>query len=182
MPCRALANVVFYLPSNARFGIAFGVIGALEEAIQLSREYALQRSVFPLSVLRKTYSHVHVTLRKQFGKPIASFQLVQKKLADANMEAASMSIASVLFCTPIDDASSLLLSSRTCLVRSAWSTKGWEELVSLVASPSATVPANSRSPVSAEMVSLMKRNNCYKATEHTRTLMEIFGGNACSDE
>lgn len=34
----------------------------------------------------------------------------------------------------------------------------------------------------AEMVSLMKRNNCYKATEHTRTLMEIFGGNAASDE
>lgn len=34
----------------------------------------------------------------------------------------------------------------------------------------------------ADMVSLMKRNNCYKATEHTRTLMEIFGGNACSDE
>lgn len=32
------------------------------------------------------------------------------------------------------------------------------------------------------MVSLMKRNNCYKATESTRTLMEIFGGNAAADE
>lgn len=32
------------------------------------------------------------------------------------------------------------------------------------------------------MVSLLKRNNCYKATEHTRTLMEIFGGNAAADE
>ena len=28
----------------------------------------------------------------------------------------------------------------------------------------------------------MKRNNCYKATESTRTLMEIFGGNAAADE
>lgn len=53
--------------SNARYGIAFGVLGALEEAINLSRDYALQR--------------------KQFGKPLAAFQLVQKKLADANMEA-----------------------------------------------------------------------------------------------
>lgn len=54
--------------NNARYGIAFGVIGALEEAITLSRDYALNR--------------------KQFGVPIASFQLIQKKLADANMEAA----------------------------------------------------------------------------------------------
>lgn len=32
------------------------------------------------------------------------------------------------------------------------------------------------------MVSLLKRNNCYKATQHTRTLMEIMGGNAAADE
>lgn len=28
----------------------------------------------------------------------------------------------------------------------------------------------------------MKRNNCLKALEHSRTLMEIFGGNATADE
>lgn len=35
---------------------------------------------------------------------------------------------------------------------------------------------------SPEMVSIMKANNCLKATEGARTLMEIFGGNACADE
>ncbi|SCZ92537.1 BZ3500_MvSof-1268-A1-R1_Chr5-2g07955 [Microbotryum saponariae] len=108
-------------PSNARFGISFGVIGALEEAIELSRSYALER--------------------KQFGKPIASFQLIQKKLADASSEAALGLIASIQL-GRLKDAGN-------------WS---------------------------PEMVSLMKRNNCYKATENTRTLMEIFGGNACADE
>ncbi|ORY90789.1 acyl-CoA dehydrogenase domain-containing protein [Leucosporidium creatinivorum] len=107
--------------NNARFGISFGVIGALEEALELSREYALQR--------------------KQFGKPIASFQLVQKKLADASMEA-SLGLVSCVQLGRLKDSGN-------------WS---------------------------PEMVSLMKRNNCYKATEHTRTLMEIFGGNACADE
>ncbi|KAL8283540.1 hypothetical protein RQP46_005643 [Phenoliferia psychrophenolica] len=107
--------------NNARFGIAFGVLGALEEAIKLSRDYALQR--------------------KQFGKPIASFQLIQKKLADANMEAA-IGLVSCVQLGRLKDS------------------KNW----------------------APEMVSLMKRNNCYKATEHTRTLMEIFGGNAASDE
>jgi glutaryl-CoA dehydrogenase len=32
------------------------------------------------------------------------------------------------------------------------------------------------------MVSLMKRNNCQKALYHSRILMEVFGGNAASDE
>ncbi|SGY68184.1 BQ5605_C004g02862 [Microbotryum silenes-dioicae] len=107
--------------NNARFGISFGVIGALEEAIELSRSYALER--------------------KQFGKPIASFQLIQKKLADASSEAALGLIASIQLGRLKDSGN--------------WS---------------------------PEMVSLMKRNNCYKATENTRTLMEIFGGNACADE
>ncbi|ORX37729.1 acyl-CoA dehydrogenase/oxidase [Kockovaella imperatae] len=49
--------------NNARYGISWGVMGALEDCIARSRDYALER--------------------KQFGKPIASFQLVQKKLADA---------------------------------------------------------------------------------------------------
>lgn len=76
---------------------SFGVIGALEEAISLSRDYALNR--------------------KQFGVPIASFQLVQKKLADANMEAA-IALVSVVQLGRLKDSknwsrtlTSLLLSS-----------------------------------------------------------------------
>ena len=53
--------------NNARFGISWGAIGALEDCIARAREYALER--------------------KQFGRPLASFQLVQKKLVDAQTEA-----------------------------------------------------------------------------------------------
>lgn len=50
-----------------RFGISWGVIGALEDCITRTKEYALERH--------------------QFGRPLASFQLVQKKLVDAQTEA-----------------------------------------------------------------------------------------------
>jgi len=46
----------------ARYGISWGAIGAAIDCYETALEYALQR--------------------KQFGKPIASFQLVQSKLAD----------------------------------------------------------------------------------------------------
>lgn len=48
--------------NNARFGIAFGALGAAEFCFEASRAYALDR--------------------KLFGKPLAQTQLVQKKLAD----------------------------------------------------------------------------------------------------
>ena len=32
------------------------------------------------------------------------------------------------------------------------------------------------------MVSMMKRNNCGEALKHSRVLLDILGGNACSDE
>lgn len=54
--------------NSARYGIAWGTIGALEECIELTRTYALDR--------------------KQFNQPLAKFQLVQKKLADASTDAA----------------------------------------------------------------------------------------------
>jgi alkylation response protein AidB-like acyl-CoA dehydrogenase len=47
--------------SEARFGIAWGVIGAAQACYQSALDYAKQR--------------------EQFGKPLASFQLVQEKLA-----------------------------------------------------------------------------------------------------
>lgn len=33
-----------------------------------------------------------------------------------------------------------------------------------------------------EMVSMVKRNNCGKALEGARLLVDVLGGNACSDE
>lgn len=48
--------------NNARFGICWGAIGSAEFCWHAARNYALER--------------------KQFGKPIASFQLIQSKLAD----------------------------------------------------------------------------------------------------
>jgi len=48
--------------NNARYGIAWGALGAAEFCWRAAREYALDRT--------------------QFGKPLASYQLVQKKLAD----------------------------------------------------------------------------------------------------
>lgn len=54
--------------NNARFGIAWGVLGAAEFCLHQAREYTLQR--------------------KQFGQPLARFQLIQKKFADAHTEIA----------------------------------------------------------------------------------------------
>ncbi|KAF3926667.1 hypothetical protein ABW21_db0201870 [Orbilia brochopaga] len=50
--------------NNARYGIAWGTMGALEDCIERAREYALSRKQFK-------------------GNPLAKYQLVQKKLADA---------------------------------------------------------------------------------------------------
>ncbi|EIM21553.1 acyl-CoA dehydrogenase NM domain-like protein [Wallemia mellicola CBS 633.66] len=107
--------------NQARYGISWGVMGSLEDVIARSREYALDR--------------------KQFKRPLASYQLVQKKIADAVTEVPLGLLASLQVGRMMD--------------------------------------AGTWSP---EMVSLVKRNNCGKALEHTRTLMEIFGGNGVADE
>ena len=54
--------------NNARFGIAWGTLGAAETCWHTARNYTLDR--------------------KQFGKPLAAMQLVQKKLADMQSEIA----------------------------------------------------------------------------------------------
>jgi len=54
--------------NNARYGISWGVLGAAEFCFHGARSYTLDR--------------------KQFGKPLASFQLIQKKLADMQTEIA----------------------------------------------------------------------------------------------
>ncbi|RMZ78040.1 hypothetical protein DV737_g4119, partial [Chaetothyriales sp. CBS 132003] len=55
--------------NNARYGIAWGAIGALEDCIDRARTYALERKQFK-------------------NNPLAKYQLVQKKLADATTDAA----------------------------------------------------------------------------------------------
>jgi len=54
--------------NSARFGIAWGTIGALEDCIARARKYALERRQFK-------------------NNPIAKYQLVQKKLSDAVTDA-----------------------------------------------------------------------------------------------
>ena len=52
--------------SQARYGIAWGAMGAARACFDMTRDYLLQR--------------------KQFEKPLASFQLIQKDLADMYTE------------------------------------------------------------------------------------------------
>jgi glutaryl-CoA dehydrogenase len=96
-------------------------MGSLEDCLIRTREYALER--------------------KQFNRPIASFQLVQKKLADAQTEIA--------------------LGLHASLQVGRLKEQG---------------------KLAPEMVSMLKRNNCGKALQHSRILLDILGGNACADE
>ncbi|OCF35187.1 glutaryl-CoA dehydrogenase [Kwoniella heveanensis BCC8398] len=107
--------------NNARYGISWGVMGALEDCIARAREYALER--------------------KQFNRPLASFQLVQKKLADAS-SSATLGLLGSLQLGRLKD-------------KGTWA---------------------------PDMVSMMKRNNCGEALKHSRVLLDVLGGNACSDE
>jgi glutaryl-CoA dehydrogenase len=54
--------------NRARYGISWGAMGAAEDCWRRARDYALER--------------------KQFGRPLAATQLVQKKLADMQTEIA----------------------------------------------------------------------------------------------
>lgn len=52
--------------NHARYGIAWGVLGAADFCLQTARDYCLDR--------------------QQFGRPLAATQLIQKKLADMSTE------------------------------------------------------------------------------------------------
>lgn len=108
--------------NNARYGIALGTMGALEDCIARARTYALERKQFK-------------------GNPLAKYQLVQKKLADATTDAAYGTLAAIQVGRLKDEGK---------------------------ATP--------------EMISMIKRQNCDRALQGARTLQEIFGGNAVSDE
>ena len=108
--------------NRARYGIAWGTMGALEDCLARARTYALERTQFK-------------------GNPLAKYQLVQKKLADAHTDIA-FGLAAALQVGRLKD----------------------------------------RGLVAPEMISMIKRQNCDRALAGARTLQEIFGGNAASDE
>jgi glutaryl-CoA dehydrogenase len=107
--------------NRARYGIAWGTMGAAEFCWHAARQYTLDR--------------------KQFGKPLAQTQLIQKKLADMQTE--------------------ISLGLQGCLRMG----RLFDE-----------------HKVSAELISLMKRNNCGKALDIARTSRDMHGGNGVSDE
>ncbi|KAL6237992.1 hypothetical protein BDW75DRAFT_237862 [Aspergillus navahoensis] len=108
--------------NSARLGIAFGAMGALEDCIDRARTYALERKQFK-------------------GNPLAKYQLIQKKLADAVTDATYGTLAAIQVAR--------LKDAGKC---------------------------------TPEMISLIKRQNCDRALANSRTLQEVFGGNAASDE
>lgn len=108
--------------NSARYGISLGVMGALEDCISRARTYALERKQFK-------------------GNPLAKYQLVQKKLADAVTDATYGTLAAIQVGRLKD-----------------------------------------QGKLAPEVMSVVKRQNCDRALVHARTLQEIFGGNAASDE
>ena len=107
--------------NKARYGIAWGAMGAAEFCWQAARDYTLER--------------------KQFGRPLAQTQLVQKKLADMQTEIALGLQGALRLGRLMDDG---------------------------------------KAP--AELISLMKRNNCGKALDIARLARDMHGGNGISDE
>ena len=107
--------------NRARFGISWGAMGAAEACWHAARDYTMDR--------------------KQFGRPLAQNQLIQKKLADMQTE--------------------ISLGLQGCL-----------RLGRLM--------DEHRAP--AELISLMKRNNCGKALDIARQARDMLGGNGISDE
>ena len=69
--------------NKARFSIAFGTIGAAEACWKVARDYVLER--------------------KQFGRPLAANQIIQKKLADMQTEIALMSQAALRVARLLDE-------------------------------------------------------------------------------
>ncbi|WP_404367116.1 acyl-CoA dehydrogenase [Marinobacter sp.] len=107
--------------NRARYGIAWGAMGAAESCWHAARKYTLER--------------------QQFGRPLAANQLIQKKLADMQTEI-SLGLQGALRLGRLMD--------------------------------------EHRAP--AELISLMKRNNCGKALDIARQARDMHGGNGISDE
>lgn len=106
--------------NRARYGISWGALGAAEACWHTARDYVLER--------------------KQFGRPLAANQLVQKKLADMQTDIALGLQGSLRLGRLLDE-----------------------------------------DRAAAELISLLKRNNCGKALDIARTSRDMLGGNGISD-
>ena len=111
----------FQCLNSARYGIAWGALGAAESCWHAARQYTLDR--------------------KQFGRPLAANQLVQKKLADMQTEI-TLGLQAVLRAGRLLD----------------------------------------EGKAAAEIISMLKRNNCGKALDIARTARDMHGGNGIADE
>lgn len=107
--------------NRARYGISWGALGAAEDCYHRARQYTLDR--------------------KQFGRPLANTQLVQKKLADMATEITLGLQASLRVGRLFDEGK-----------------------------------------VAAEMISMVKRNNCGKALDIARMARDMHGGNGIQAE
>jgi glutaryl-CoA dehydrogenase len=107
--------------NNARYGIAWGALRAAEFCWHAARQYTMDR--------------------KQFGRPLAANQLVQKKLADMQTEI-TLALQAALRVGRLKDQGHL----------------------------------------SAEAISLIKRNACGKALDIARVARDMHGGNGIVDE
>jgi len=72
LPAAEGLKAAFACLNSARYGIAWGAVGAAEDCFRRAREYVLER--------------------KQFGHPLAANQLIQKKLADMATEVTRMQL------------------------------------------------------------------------------------------
>ncbi len=137
--------------NSARYGIAWGTMGALEDCIDRARTYALDRKQFK-------------------GNPIAKYQLVQKKLADAVTDATYGVLAAVQVGRLKDEG------------------KAAPEMISMIkrmncdralVNARMCVTFHSSPPLDREPVRL---SYIPQTDTERRRLQEIFGGNAVSDE
>jgi glutaryl-CoA dehydrogenase len=83
---------------SARFGIAWGALGAAEFCWHAARQYALERT--------------------QFGRPLAANQLIQKKLADMQTEI-TLGLAACLHAARLKDGGLLASESVSLLKRNS---------------------------------------------------------------
>lgn len=135
--------------NSARYGIAWGVMGALEDAIVRARDYALDRKQFK-------------------NNPLAKYQLVQKKLADATTDAAYGILAAAHVGRLKDQG------------------KVAPEMISMIKRQNcdrALVNVRMYVPPFSSLFSTNhKQAPARKNLTRLRRLQEIFGGNAASDE
>ena len=143
----------FLCLNKARYGIAWGVLGAAEDCYQAAVNYVMQR--------------------KQFGTALAGKQIVQIKLADMLTDI-SMAQQGVLRVGRIMDSASLETSLAPEMVR--------DRTIKATTVPEMVRDRTIKATTVPEMISMIKRHNCGKALGIARSARDILGGNGISDE